>query len=275
MFIGEGSQVATDKEHLIGKNFVPPHCFDGGQKFNFLFRACRCCNTDKSKLEGHVSSVTLINTPARSSDPAVDARALEKAQGEFHPDTKRRIAKSGEQFQIGSEPISFGFASPPQLNRQYANRLALRHVQGLYSLFTSSDPLVASGIRLLPPDHCWILGCFTHRDWGNPQLLELIRRTGDWQCYPTVNTADSFFKAILKREAVDQRWFWALEWNKSIRVCGTIAPPGDLPRLFADLPQLEWRNVLANASNVTRIREEVPLPQIEDRLFASAVIREQ
>jgi hypothetical protein len=32
-------------------------------------------------------------------------------------------------------------------------------------------------------------------------------------------------------------WFWAFEWNKSVRVAGSIAHPGIEPRIFESLPE--------------------------------------
>src|SRR5947209_19886080 len=77
-FLGIGSEVASDKEHLIGRNFVPKGSLDSGG-FNFIFRACQSCNGRKSSAERHISSVTLFNSPGRWSDEDVDALAIHKA----------------------------------------------------------------------------------------------------------------------------------------------------------------------------------------------------
>src|SRR5215208_82855 len=61
-FVGPGSPVASDREHLIGKNFVPAGTLRG-DSFNFHFRACCECNRRKSVAEDHVSSVTLFTGP--------------------------------------------------------------------------------------------------------------------------------------------------------------------------------------------------------------------
>ena len=271
-FIGEGSEIPSDKEHLVGKRFVPPGAFDGGKKFNFHFRACKKCNREKSKLEDHISSVTLFTSPARREDGRLDKRAREKAGKSYHPSKRGvTVAESGEQIEISGGRFTFGFASPPQPNVRYRNRLALRHAQGLYALLTSYDPTRADGTRLLRPDHCWILGYYNQSDWGNAQLLEAIRRTESWRCCANVCTADGYFRAVMRQEAPGKQWFWALEWNKSARVCGSISPPGELPELFRDLPDLNWKTLAPNEQNLTRYRAEVSLSPDEDTLFDAVV----
>ena len=69
----------------------------------------------------------------------------------------------------------------------------------------------------------------------------------------------------------DTGWFWALEWNKSFRVCGAIARPGETPPLFADLPDAGWKVLKADEHEVQRYRQEVPIPEEEDVLFAAVV----
>lgn len=271
-FVGEGSDIPSDKEHLVGKKFVPQGALDGGTKFNFIFRACERCNGEKSEFEDHISSVTLITSSARGGDEGVHAIARHKADNSYHPSKPGvSVAESGEQIELGGGPYTFGFASPPQPSERYRNRLALRHIQGLFSLLTSEDPTSVDGTRLLPPDQCWILDYFQETDWGNPQLLEVISRAADWPCFANVCTADGYFRAIIKREAPGKEWFWALEWNKSARMCGAICLPGNPPPLLQCLPELDWKPVPPNEQNVRRYRKEAPLPAGQDTLFDACV----
>lgn len=125
--------------------------------------------------------------------------------------------------------------------------------------------------RLLPPDHCWILGYYHRGDWGNPQLLEVIRRAESWRCCANVSTADGYFRAVMRQQAPGMQWFWALEWNKSARMCRSIGPPGELPELFHELPELDWKGLAPNEQNLTRYRAEIPLSPEEDTLFEAVV----
>ena len=155
-FVGVGSEVGSNKEHLIGREFVPKGAFDGGQKFNFIFRACEHCNGKKADFERHVSSVTLFRSPARADDEQIDARAAHKAAHDYHPDKKGvRVQDAGGQHDVQLGPnFTFGLVSPPQLKGEYVKQLALHHVQGLFSLLTSADPRDPQSTRLLPPDQC-------------------------------------------------------------------------------------------------------------------------
>ncbi|WP_170467170.1 hypothetical protein [Ruegeria arenilitoris] len=271
-FIGEGSEIPSNKEHLIGKNFVPGGSFDNGRAFNFVFRACEQCNTDKSRLEDHVSATTLISSPGRGMDEKVDDLARRKSNSSYHPTQKSmKLADSNESVTLNFGDFSFGLVAPPQTNERYRNRLALLQVQGLYALITSSDPTNKLSVGLLPSENCWVLGCYPRSDWGNSQLIEVTRRCEKWPCYANISTANGYFKALMKREAPDNEWFWALEWNKSTRVIGCLAPPGELPRLFQGLPELEWKVVTSEGSVTHRYREETPLPEDQDTLFSAQV----
>jgi len=49
--------------------------------------------------------------------------------------------------------VSFGLVAPPQMNIDYANKLAFHQIQGLFALITSSDPSEQSETNLLPPQN--------------------------------------------------------------------------------------------------------------------------
>ena len=87
-----------------------------------------------------------------------------------------------------------------------------------------------------------------------------------------MNTADGYFRAVMKRDDdQDTGWFWALEWNKSLRVCGAIAKPEERPPLFDHLPDASWKVLKADEHEVQRFRQEVPITEEEDVLFAATV----
>jgi hypothetical protein len=73
-------------------------------------------------------------------------------------------------------------------------------------------------------------------------------------------------------DATDTGWFWALEWNKSVRVCGLIGAPDTEPSLLSNLPDLRWEILEANGNVVTRARKETPLTNMEDTLFDDHVV---
>ena len=264
-----GREVTEDsnKEHLIARNFVPKGSY-GSDDFNFLFRACRCCNSSKADDERHVSSITLVNSPARSENQLADADAVRKAHGDFHPDKPgKKIADSCDERKVVLQQspqmgISMGFTSPPQTNIDCVRRLALSHVQGLFSLVKTRDIRMPV---LLTPGSFRFFKCFGFGDWGNPQLKELSEQVEGWHSPLDVMAADGFFRASLRHNDSNE-WFWALEWNKYLRVVGALTQQDKpTPAPFKGLPKLKWRPLPCNGY---RYRQEVPFAD-DYRLFLS------
>lgn len=269
--VGEGSTLASDVEHLIARKMTPPGAFADPSAFNFLFRACCDCNSEKAGLEDHVSAVTLLTSPGRA-DAAVDAEARRKAANSYDP--RHRGKPVGEVINETSVSIgsmfTFNMVSPAQLDREKSKLLAFRHIQGLFALVTSEDPSVRETTRILPGDYFGYFGLFPHRDWGNPQLLEIARRAAEIPEIAGISTANGFFRAVLRREdSPGLPWFWALEWNKSVRLVGWIGDPQAPPATFTDLPDPGWQGWIPQADGSRiRTRQEVPLDEAEDLLFA-------
>ena len=148
-FVGPGSAIESDCEHLIGKNFVPAGTLRG-DSFNFLFRACCECNRRKSTAEDHVSSVTLFTGPGH--EPAVNDLAQRKAAKSIHP-VKR--GPNGERVPVqdayweqtlhgelmAGVGVTVNLVGPPQLHDPLAHLLARHHVQGPTARQRSLPPL--------------------------------------------------------------------------------------------------------------------------------------
>jgi hypothetical protein len=269
--VGIGSEVASDKEHLVGRNFVPKGSLDAGG-FNFIFRACQECNRQKSGAERHVSSVTLFNSPSRWSDENVNALALHKGARDYHPDKKGVLVKDASDHQsieLGWPGIQMklGIVGPPQLNPDAVCLLACRQIQGIFALIETEDPRIGEKSIFLPAENILYFGSYIHQDWGNPQVMEIARRSADWDCRASIITADGHFKLLLKTfETGTREWFWALEWNKFLRVIGVICSPSVGPELFSSLPELDCRYM----PDGWRSRREIPLVAAEDILFPVA-----
>jgi hypothetical protein len=120
----------------------------------------------------------------------------------------------------------------------------------------------------LSGDYFGFFRAYPHRDWGNPQLLEVARRAAAVPVVTWITTANGYFRCVLRREALPSSpWFWALEWNKSLRLVGWIGVPTTVPPIFADLPDIGWHTTLHPGGGFTRFREEVKLGDIDDLLF--------
>lgn len=283
-FVGEGSTIESNKEHLIGREFVPTGAFGNGDRFNFIFRACKECNEEKSIAERHISSVTLLNTPERASSQALNDLAQRKAEKDCHPAKKGTLIKdAGDDFKLsakfGSANLSLTMSSPPKAVQRHIELLALRHIQGIYSLIASQDPTTIDGTSVLDSSYFHLYESYVHLDWCNPRLLEIMKRVQEIPCYANVTTANGFFKAIMRRKKDDsgEWWFWALEWNKSLRVIGTIAFPENPSDIFVNLPELEWKplGTRNNGARTLSCREYRPLTPEIDMLFAARVQREE
>jgi hypothetical protein len=268
--VGAGSTLDSDKEHLVARNMGPPGGFADPDAFNFHFRACRDCNKEKAGLEDHVAAVTLLTSPGRE-DAAVDAAARRKAANSFDPRhkgkpvgevTNNMTVKMGRMF-------TFGLVSAAQLDRDKVKLLAFRHIQGLFSLVTSEDPREVETTRLLPGDHFGFFGTYPHQDWGNPQLIEIARRAEVVPELGWLTTGNGYFRAILRREdPPGSPWFWALDWNKSLRLVGWIGDSENPPEIFTDLPDAGWHTTRHEGGGFTRFRQEIPLGETADLLFA-------
>ncbi len=260
--------VASNKEHLIGRSFVPAGSFDGGKAFNFIFRACVECNGKKAEVERHISSVSLFTSQGRV-DEKVNALANKKAATDFHPMQQGKLVRdafveTSIEIASGNLNFKFGLVGPPQLDTSYVQLLAFRHIQGFFSLITSGDPTVAERTRLLPPEHWWFGGSYPHSDWGNVRIKEMARRVEAWETPLNIVTATGFFKAIMRRApGVNSPWFWALEWNKSWRLFGGIFDTQNYPAEFKNLPNPERKYLGPGLT----MYEELSLEDHEDILF--------
>lgn len=240
-FVGAGALLESDKEHLIARRFPPVGLMAAPDAFNLIFRACCDCNGEKAAIEDRVSAVSLLTSPGRE-DPLVDA------------DARRKAARS----------IDLRHNAPAQLSRLDAERLAFRHIQGLFSLLTSTDPRRPEMMRLLPLRHFGVFGLWPYADWGNPQLLAIAEHTYALPRLAEFTTADGFFRTAMRRQAPGQPWLWALEWNQNFRVVGWIGERETPPSIFSDLPAPARRE---RAPDLRSFRQ-TPLAEIaEDLLF--------
>lgn len=278
-FVGEGAAIESNKEHLIGREFVPTGEFRAGSAFNFIFRACKKCNDEKSNVERHISSVTLLRSRARLESQGHNEIACRKARKDFHPDKKGVLIKnSGDNFNvvgnIGNMKMTAGLSAPPKANPDNTKLLAFRHIQGIFSLITSRNPLVAEGTCLLSAKYFKFFDSYHHDDWGNPHMLTIMERVSKMPCRARIVTANGFFKLIMRRDRGEEgEWFWALEWNKTLRLVGAIAQPESDLYIFKELPSLKWHDLGLQDGVRTRMREELPLKEEQDQLFLGEVER--
>ena len=268
VFVGADAVVDSDEEHLVGRRFVPKGSMN--KAFNFSFRACRRCNGEKANLERHVSSVTLLGSPSVSVDENARRSAERKAAGDIHPETGMKMGEAIErqtvEFKFGAATFSFGVSGPSPAAKDSVPLLASFHIQALFSLVTQPGNPAVGEVRLLPLDQFHVFGSYPHADWGNPQLVEVTRRVASWPCRVAIKSGDGHFLACLRRNE-GNGWFWALEWNKSLRIVGGINLPDETTPLFEDLPMLDWKP-LPDGSG--RFRMEQGTPDLGAILFPAS-----
>lgn len=272
VFIGLNSGVESNKEHLIAREFVPASYFESTD-FNFIFRCCVICNNKKSNIERHVSTTTLINSDSRDFNESINDLALNKASKDYYPEGKGEfvIDSSVEiNFEFNSSIMNskFGFIAPPQSKESYVMELAYRHIQGIFSLCTSEFPLSREGTSFLSLEYFHVLGVYPKNDWGNEQIEYFIERTEAWPSVCDVSAAQGFFKVLMVKSTEEEGgWFWALEWNKSMRVLGAIISNENISNVYSNVPELNWSPWIKVSSNETcRHRRQAPL-RYRDRLF--------
>ena len=263
--------VRAEKEHLIARQFVPRDALNNGKSWNFIFAACSDCNRRKSRLEGHVAAVTQFASERVAKDPASAQRAREKADGEFHPWTKRPVANSFHETRVSVQGGSLGMAlnliGPPQLDRAQAYELALSHIQGFYALVHNEDH-AREEIHLLNPDWFWVLGHFLDSDWGNRKLRALHERTRQWKQHLCVTTARGYFGCAMRSDGQEPAtWFWVLEWNQSTRVAGLVSSREGIPAVALDLPRHHWVHLPLEGGAIYRLRQEELLAETDDDFF--------
>lgn len=270
VYVGKGSDIPSDREHLIGRRMVPAGSFADPNAFNFLFRACEKCNRAKAAVEDHVSAITMLYSPSRAKDANVEAIAQRKGNNSFderYPGTPIGELRHEQLVRI-NDFMTFTMVSGPQPNYDMIIDLSFYHMQGIFSLLCSNDPLKSEGTRLLADENFGVYGFVMHPDWGNAHQREIMRRVASVPILAQINTADGHFQCII-RSANEKAssWFWALEWNKSLRVCGWIGDSNTPPSWFNELPPLGWVNLGKQGEANIRQRTEVPLDETDDILF--------
>lgn len=274
-------------EHVIGRRFLPKGFLDG--EWNLIVKACKKCNDEKARLEGGISVISLIDPIPAKSESAEIKNELERKLGKEdaitgrhrgganHPETNKPIALSGIkekiEFSLPNLKACFGLSGPPQaMNSELL--LSTYHIQGFYYLIANLEPNDAYPTKA-SSDKCLFLASnlvaplfsLKKADWGNVSAQELIFRTSSWKTCFILVTGKGFFKCIMRKDPSKTKSpvFWALEWNNNLRVIGMIREPGQPDMVEQNLPTPNFINI----DSFTRICEEIPINEHEDRLFLS------
>jgi hypothetical protein len=262
--------VPFDKEHAVGRRFVPKGTLDG--QWNLLLRACKKCNGLKAALENDISAIAMhpdawgehVNDDAR-----LHTEARRKAANAISRKTGKPVA-AGEQplkFNMQFGPASFGFTfvMPPQADKDRLFELARYQVGAFFYWITFNEETKRGGF--------WVgqfspLLAVRKEDWGNPQMRWFMDTTKDWLGRVHAIGADGYFKITIKRKsATEEIWSWALEWSQNFRLVGFFGREELVEELERTIPELEMTMMQQSASGRTRYRIATPLPEADDILF--------
>ncbi len=262
--------VPFDKEHAIGRRFVPKGTLAG--QWNLLLQSCQPCNSRKALLENDISAIAMQPDSAGrfvNDDPLLREEARRKAKNAISRKTGKPVAAGEAPFEVvdqfGSMDFIFSMVSPPQVEENRLFELA-RFQIGAFFYWSTFDRSRQRG-GLLPGVFA-PLTAVRKADWGNPRLIWFDQFTKDWTYRVHAIGAGGYFKVVTKRKSdTEDIWSWALEWNQNFRLVGFFGDEGLLGDVSRQIPALEMIALQNTPTGRLRMRFEVPLAEADDTLF--------
>ena len=259
----------VEKEHVIGKNFVPRGSHE--QQWNLHLNSCHTCNQEKSKLENDISAITMIQ-PLSSGDKideTLEAEAQRKGSKSFSQRTGKPVSISTEKVsitqQFGNAIMTFGFTAPPQVDEKRIFSLARYQLAGLFFLMTYKEK-ECSGYYW--PGVFMPINVLRKQDWGNPQKASFTSATADWQFrFGGGALANGYFQALIKKHPKEPLWSWALEWNKTHRLYGFFGDEKFAAKIIKKFDFPLVNRPIIDGKVKYFAREETPLPSNKDDMF--------
>ena len=258
------------KEHVIGRRFVPKGSLNGN--WNLVMRACAHCNNVKSTLENDISAITLAGRywfASSDTDDSMLGEARRKATTSISRKTNRPVIHSQEKvdFKIpfgAAATFTSNFVSPPQVESSRLHELARMQMMAFfyfltYDKATKLGGFWREGFYPLPEAH--------HADWGNTLHKSFMKAVATWELGWLGNTANGFFRSIIRRHPSEECWAWAVEWNKNYRLIGFFGACGPVEEIVTNLDQPVMKYIDTSDNAWVRYRREIKLSDEEDRLF--------
>jgi len=260
-----------EKEHVIGRKFVPRGKLQA--QWNLILNACRTCNRRKSGYEDDISAITMQPDAFGkygADDPELVAEARRKAANSGSRMTGKPVKDSSGELNFSVAPLSglsmdFGFTSPPQVDDKRVYELARMQLQGFFFMITYQADQQRGW---------WWPGEFMpylhsrRSDWGSKRWLGFMRTTTNWDVRVHAVGANEFFRCSIKRHPTAECWSWALEWNHQHRIAGFVGDRNAAQAISDSLPPEELKQLDLGPNRCVRFREDVPLSETDDILFA-------
>lgn len=266
----EGAPDIADEEHIIGRRFIPRGKLHG--QWNLIVQACKVCNRKKSDLEDDISAITMQANAwgtHTDEDQVLAKEAKRKGVNSISRRTGKPVKESAEELKL-NVPFAPGvefkltFTSPPQIERERIYELARLQLIGFFYFLTYNEETKKGGY--------WLGDFFPipeapRSDWGNPVHKAFMDAIVEWEPRLFVNTADGFFKAIIRGHPEAECWSWGLEWNKNYRVVGFFGEQETVQTIVNTFPPMEAQTISQGPSHYTRSRSETKLDEEDDKLF--------
>ena len=261
----------TEKEHVIGRRFVPKGKLNGN--WNLIVNACQTCNGIKGDMENDISAITMqSNALGRfgHDDPTGISEASRKAENSFSRRTKKLVKNSHEQFKVhmpmgNHTSMTIGFTGPAQADQERIFHLAQAQLMGFFYWITyhHSDKRGYFWLGNFYP-----IMASSRSDWGNTVLRAFSIKVVNWETRVIGSTADGFYKIAIRKHPEAICWSWSLEWNHSLRVIGFFGDFEIITNIIEDLPKLKMQEISGGPNATIRYHKETPLAESdEDKLF--------
>lgn len=260
------------KEHVIGRRFVPKGTLNG--YWNLVVRACALCNNTKSTLENDISAISLAGRywfGASDSDDSTLSEAKRKAAASISRKTRKPVMHSQENIDFkvpfgSAATFTFNLVSPPQVESERLHELARMQMMAFFYFITFDKATKRGGFWR---DGFYPLTEAHHADWGNVIHKSFIKAVETWEPRWLGNTADGFFKSIIRRHPSEECWSWALEWNKNYRLIGFFGAYAPVEEIISAFDRPKMTHYDTGDNSWVRLREEIKLSEEEeDCLFA-------
>lgn len=203
------------------------------------------------------------------ADARAQAEALRRSAKSGSRKTGRAVTASGVELKASAKlgfgaELSFNFTGPPQFDDARVYELARLQMMAFF-YFLTYDKTKNIG-------HFWTGGFFPihgtiKSDWGNSVHRSFMAQSLSWDYRLVLNTAEGYFRAVIRRHPTYECWSWAIEWNDCYRVVGYFGNQESAQALSQELPNTEVQSVLEGPSRWIRHRVEQPLQKEHDTLF--------
>lgn len=260
----------SDKEHVIGRNFVPRGKLAG--QWNLIVNACKACNKLKSDYEDDISAISMQPDAYGMfgiDDPDLVAEARRKAERSASRKTRKPVKESQGNLKfsvpvMGPLNMDFTFTSPPQVDDERAYTLARMQLQAFFFMITYRKDVECGK---------WWMGEFMpylhsrRCDWGSKQWRGLMQATKDWDLHFYAVGANGFFCCSIKRHPTQECWMWALEWNHQHRLAGFLGDRSAAQAIVDVIPGEELIEMSLGPRGYVRFRTDMRLSDEDDVLF--------